>query len=333
MISKLSSRQRVLDALELRIPDRVPHVEFEVELSEFQTGRISDTSINDVSPGPEMAEMLSLDAVGVGYWAPVHVEFEQTDNNIRWFTRPLLRTEADLRDIRLPELDAGFFDNAYKLLEANDGSRATFAGLKLGPSLVYLSMGMENFCCALHDNPSLVNKAFDLYAEWTVELIDKLNGMDIDMLFAADDLAFKNGPIMSPHMFRDLILPRMKEVADHIEKPWVFHTDGDISLIMDDLLTLGMRGIHPVEPECMDIGDMKREYGERVCLVGNVSVNTLAAGTVNDVEKEVKEVISKAAYDGGFILSSGNSIPAYCKTENVVAMCRAVERYGKYPLK
>ena len=70
-----SHRKRVLDALELKTPDRVPHVEFEVELQDMPRVEMSHTSLNDTSPLPEMAERLSLDAIGVGYWAPIHVKF------------------------------------------------------------------------------------------------------------------------------------------------------------------------------------------------------------------------------------------------------------------
>ena len=43
--------------------------------------------------------------------------------------------------------------------------------------------------------------------------------------------------------------------------PWVFHSDGNLMPIMDDLLTLGMNGLHPIQPGVMDLAVLKEKYG------------------------------------------------------------------------
>jgi uroporphyrinogen decarboxylase len=103
---------------------------------------------------------------------------------------------------------------------------------------------------------------------------------------------------------------------------------------MDDLLTLGMNGIHPIQPAAMDIKQIKAKYGSRVCILGNIDLDyTLTLGTPDEVDKEVKERIIAAGPGGGYIVTSANSLTDYCKTENVWAMAKAVKKYGKYPLK
>jgi uroporphyrinogen decarboxylase len=102
---------------------------------------------------------------------------------------------------------------------------------------------------------------------------------------------------------------------------------------MDDLLTLGMNAVHRIQPAAMDIGRMKQEYGHRVCIVGNIDLDyTLTLGTPAEVDAEVKERIRVAAPGGGYICSSANSLPAYVKLENALAMRDAIKRYGRYPL-
>ena len=116
-------------------------------------------------------------------------------------------------------------------------------------------------------------------------------------------------------------------------KPWVFHSDGNLLPILDDLLTLGMAGIHPIQPSAMDIKEIKAKYGNRVCILGNIDLDyTLTLGTPEEVDKEVKERIAVAGAGGGYIITSANSLTDYCKTENVWAMAAAVKKYGKYPL-
>ena len=83
----------------------------------------------------------------------------------------------------------------------------------------------------------------------------------------------------------------------------------------------------------MDLAQMKRMYGHRVCLLGNINLNTLGLGTPKQVEEEVKARIGEAGPGGGYIVTSGNSVASYCLPENVVAMARAVRTYGVYPIR
>jgi uroporphyrinogen decarboxylase len=156
--------------------------------------------------------------------------------------------------------------------------------------------------------------------------------MGFDFLFCADDVAFKTGPMMSPEHFRKIILPHLKTAVKNITIPWVYHSDGNLLPIMEDWLSLGQSGIHPVEPLAMDIRFVKKAYGDRVCVCGNVDVNLLGMGTEQQVVNEVKGLIRDLAPGGGYMVSSGNSVPAYAKPENALAMGRAVRKYGKYPI-
>ena len=101
---------------------------------------------------------------------------------------------------------------------------------------------------------------------------------------------------------------------------------------MDDLLDLGISAINPIEPEAMDIVETKRKWGSNVCLIGNVSVHTLAAGSPDDVRREVMHLLQSVAPSGGYILSSGNSLASYCKPENVRAMIDTLRAHGSYPI-
>jgi uroporphyrinogen-III decarboxylase len=156
--------------------------------------------------------------------------------------------------------------------------------------------------------------------------------MGFDALWTADDIAFKNGLMLSPRMFRERILPHVRKVAANITIPWIFHSDGNLTAVLDDLVDLGIAGLHPVEPGAMDIRALKRRYGRRLCLIGNVNVHTLSQGTPAAVEAEVAGLLRDVAPAGGYMLSSGNSLASYCRLENIRAMVRTLERFGKYPI-
>ena len=89
-------------------------------------------------------------------------------------------------------------------------------------------------------------------------------------------------------MYEEFFYPYQKMVADAMNKPWAFHSDGNLFPILPGLLKLGMNAIHPIQPAAMDIGKMKEEYGSRVCLIGNIDLDyTLTLGTPEEVDREV----------------------------------------------
>jgi uroporphyrinogen decarboxylase len=102
---------------------------------------------------------------------------------------------------------------------------------------------------------------------------------------------------------------------------------------MDLFIGLGVAGFHPIEKGAMDIATVKRTYGDRVCLLGNLDLNILGRGTPEETEQEVLELIRNVAPGGGYILTSGNSLASYLKPECVVAMARAVRKHGQYPIR
>jgi len=101
---------------------------------------------------------------------------------------------------------------------------------------------------------------------------------------------------------------------------------------VDDLLDLGIAGLHPNEKRAMDIRAMKQKYGDRLCLLGNVDLNLLGMGTPAEVDREVRDLIRDLAPGGGYIVTSGNSLAGYLLPENVLALTEAVQKYGLYPI-
>ena len=77
---------------------------------------------------------------------------------------------------------------------------------------------------------------------------------------------------------------------------------------------------------------MKRTYGDRLCLLGNVDLNLLGMGSPDAVDREVRELIRDVGPGGGYIVTSGNSLAGYLLPENVLALSKAVQKYGRYPL-
>ena len=103
--------------------------------------------------------------------------------------------------------------------------------------------------------------------------------------------------------------------------------------MLPDIVDCGFTALHPIEPKAMDIDWVKREYGRRLCLIGNIDLGyTLTRGTPAEVDAEVKERIRTVAPGGGYCVGSSNSVTDYVPLENYNAMREAAFRYGRYPI-
>jgi uroporphyrinogen decarboxylase len=330
-----------MTALNLKEPDRVPFMDF------------VDTIIKQKFLGPgeideaELAKKIGMDAIYfVDYATPLFCKSHSAESGgskaydltgeTEFIGEGLIRTEADLTVIELPDPhEESFYDPAKRFMEKyHDRNLAIYAGLRpFGMFNTIYSMPMMDFAMALRDDLKLINTMMDIFIEWNLVVLEKIQSLGVDFIVAYNDMAWKGGPLVSPNDFREVFLPKMKVVADAIKIPWAFHSDGNLTIVMEDLLTLGMNCVNPFEPPCMDLKVAKEKWGDRICLWGNIDlVETLPYGTVEEVEAEVKQRIQEAGHGGGYICATANSITGFCKIENVFTMTNAVKKHGVYPL-
>jgi len=337
----MNSRERVLAALHLKEPDRVPFMDF------------VDTAVKQEIMGTEkidevmLAQKIGMDAIYfVEYATPLFCKNpygKEEDTKAYGMTgetefvgEGLIRSEKDLDKIVLPNPhDEDFYDPAKRFMEKyHDSDLAIYAGLRpFGMFNTIYSMPMMDFADALYENLQLIHTLMDIFIEWNLVVLEKLQTLGLDFIAAYNDMAYKEGPLVSPQIFREVFLPKMKIVADTIKLPWAFHSDGNLTIVMEDLLTLGMNCVNPFEPPVMDLKVAKEKWGDRICLWGNIDlVHTLPYGKQEEVEAEVKQRIKDAGGGGGYICATANSITGFCKIENIFAMTEAVRKYGTYPI-
>lgn len=201
----------------------------------------------------------------------------------------------------------------------------------------WMLMGMEHFCLALRENPELIRRLYDrIWAIQSRTLLRVLRFEAVGGVFHADDLAHSTGTLVAPSHFRRYVFPFYRWCSAVVRDrglPHIFHSDGRLNAVLDDIVECGFDALHPIEPKAMDIAEVKRKYGDRLCLIGNIDLNyTLTRGTPEEVRREVAERILAIGPGGGYCVSSGNSITAYVPMENYLAMREAVFDYGAYPL-
>jgi len=345
--SEMTYRERVLAALEHKPVDIVPWIEGIV--GNGIASKVCDEVINvdwsvapdgfSRTPGDLLAEeqkkvnrVLGKANIQFCAFAPIFARKmeKSSDGSPVLVGDGLVRTREDYdRIFKLPLPSDDFFvKNARKFIE-HKGDYCACACVRLGIGATLLSMGLEAFAFAMVDDPQLIIDVHDSYADWTMHVVHILEEIGFDIIWAFDDVAFNAGPVFNPEFYTEYVFPKEKKVVDKFTKPLITHSDGDMSKLLPTWLKLGQKAIHPIQPDVMDIGEVKRKYGEKVCIVGNVSMDDLVYKNPQDIERSVCELMGNIGTGGGYIISSSNSLTDNMKPENIIAMRDAILRYGE----
>ncbi|MEZ4664768.1 MAG: uroporphyrinogen decarboxylase family protein [Caldilineaceae bacterium] len=256
-------------------------------------------------------------------------------DGILFFEAGKIRSWSDLDQLQFPDLTSEEVLAPMRRFRAHSGDYATICSCRVGISATYLAMGMEHFYYALVDKPALVEELMRRYTDYAAGVVEQAAKLGFDIFWTADDIAARTATLFSPQMFRELMLPHMRKVAERVHDTgihWIYHSDGNLSAVIDDLLALGIRGLNPIEPTCMDIRQLKQQYGSRMVLSGNVDVHLLAEGPPAAVRETTMGLLRDVAPGGGYMLASGNSVASFCNVECVKAMCDANYEHGRYPI-
>ena len=199
-------------------------------------------------------------------------------------------------------------------------------------TMTWEMMGFESFSFALFENEELVNQLNNKLGERVLSMFEYFAQSDIvDAIWYSDDIAYTNSLMVSPAVLDKYFFPWLKKIGDlskRYNKPLIYHTDGILYDVMEKIIDYGVDAIHPIEPKAMNIFEVKERYGDKLCLIGNIDVDLLARGSVNEIKLNVKNNIEQVGFNGGYCVGSGNSIPEYVLLENYIAMIETVKEYN-----
>lgn len=249
----------------------------------------------------------------------------------------IISTQKAFADFSWPQV------NELDYSSLNDVSKALPEGMEIVGcmgeiiSLVYLLMGQEHFYISLYENLGLVERMYEKIGAIQYNAVQAvLQHEKVQAIWVADDIAYAESLLVSPKHLQQYLFPWYKKIGDlcnRAHKPLIFHSDGKLYNVIDDLIDCGFNAIHPIEPKAMDIVYVKKKWGHKLCLIGNIDLGyTLTLGTPQEVEEEVTERLREVAPGGGYCLGSSNSVTDFVPLQNYNAMREAVFRYGAYPI-
>jgi uroporphyrinogen decarboxylase len=134
----------------------------------------------------------------------------------------------------------------------------------------------------------------------------------VDGLALCADYCFNTGPFLSPAMFDEFITPYLIQLVAGYRALGLYvikHTDGNIMPILDSLLASNPHALHSLDPQGgVDIAQVKRRCGQRVCLIGNVNCGLLDSGDDEQVIESARYALRHGMPGGGYIFSTSNCV-------------------------
>jgi uroporphyrinogen decarboxylase len=341
--------ERLRTALFAGQPDRVPLLELSIDCSikEKFLGKPVRNLRDEIDffarAGYDAIKLSPLMDINPGHREP-REDWRTTDNlefNRERVWAPegagMITSMEELESYRWPrsqEIDYSPFETAAKLLPQGMKIIGQYGDIF---TWAWTLMGFETLSLALVDNPQLVAQVMSILGQLITNMFATMaDFQEVGALWYSDDLAFKTGLLVSPQVLRAHLFPWMKKISQLCVKrgiPFIYHSDGKLDQVMDDLLDCGINALHPIEPQAMDIRELKRKYGGRICLVGNLDLEyTLTRGSPQEVATETLALIRDVGPAGGYCVSSSNSIPSYVPFANYQAMIETTLQHGWYPL-
>jgi uroporphyrinogen decarboxylase len=344
----LTSYERVMNVFQGKVPDRVPI--WELSINSKVRKLLGKDSLS------QFVVDFDLDAVSLEQpLAATNVDIEWVDKEDRLFKdqwgilykftledNPYalegpIKTKEDLRRFKLPDPSRTIrATNLTGIIKTFKREKAIFFPGREGFLTACQLRGTENLLMDFILDPSFAKSIIDLCNEYYIELNRLSLDAGVDLIVLVDDYAYKSGPLMSPEHFRRFILPSLCRSVEDIKKRGgyvVKHTDGNIWSLIEMIVDSGIDCLGPLEPGAgMDLQKVKKIYGHRISVMGNIDVDLLCRGSKDNVIMETKKCIARVSPGGGHFLSSANSITSAVNTENYLAMISTGKAYGKYPI-
>ncbi|MDP2885281.1 MAG: uroporphyrinogen decarboxylase family protein [Ignavibacteria bacterium] len=201
--------------------------------------------------------------------------------------------------------------------------------------------GMERWFLDTMENrafcEALIDRTAQYWVEWMTGFLGEVGDV-LDIIMIGDDLTGQDGPLFSPRFYREVVRPRQQRVINTIKKHsrakiW-YHTCGDCSEYIPDLIDMGIDILNPVQINTrgMDPKFLKAAYGNELVFWGGGidSQRVLPFVSPEKIREEVRKNLEVFKPGGGYVFNNVHNIQPEVPPENIVAMYEAAYEFGFY---
>lgn len=365
----MNSKERVLTALNRTgIPDRVP-LQFDLCRSLLEDfGEKYDIPVHyttsyfeDVTyriSANELRTTMGSDCVVVGGSIPSGYSHPTTEDGciinefgmkmrqgplyMEVIEAPLASVSSvdEIKNFPFPNpLAEGRFDDAQMYIKKYKDDYFIIGDLELTMfEMSWHMVGLEKFMMDMAMGEPYVGVLLDSVKEFSIGVGRKLVELGVDGIWTGDDVGAQSGMMISPNMWRNIFKPRLAEVFSELKSvnPDVlimYHTDGAVAPILDDLAEIGLQVFNPVQPNVPGHNpvDLKSQFGDKMAFWGAIDQqHLLPNGTPEEIEADVAEKIRILGEGGGYMCSPAHIVQSDTSMENMEAMIMAVKKHGVY---
>jgi len=196
-------------------------------------------------------------------------------------------------------------------------------------------VGLENYLIAMVEDPEWVREMHETDVRFYLAAYEEMTGrgMEFDGARFSNDMGYRNGPIFSPKIYRELFQPGLKRLCDFFHERGVFtilHSCGNVMLLVPDIILTGFDCLNPLEVKAgMDLLDLKKDYGEKLCLMGGIDARKMSAEDAIIVE-EIRTKVTAAKKGGGYIFHSDHTVPDNVSLKQYQRIVELALHYGSY---
>jgi uroporphyrinogen decarboxylase len=197
-------------------------------------------------------------------------------------------------------------------------------------------LGDEIALMAMAEDPEWIQDVSVTFTDQVIRNLDAVlaTGIQPDGLWIYGDMAFNHATMCSPAMYRDLIWPDHKRLADwaHAHRmKFIYHTDGDVNGVLDLYAEAGFDCLQPLESKAnMDIRKLAPDYGDRFTFFGNIDVMKMITNDLGLIEEEIATKFPAGMEHRGYIYHSDHSVPPQVSWETYQAIIKLVDKHGRY---
>ena len=316
----MTPRERFIAALERKpLTGRVPHFElvFFLTMEAFGKVHFSQRHYAQWDQMEEKERQLHRNQM-----ADLYIETAERFEHSAIFLHPNPGTEEEI--FRLIDLVRDKSGDRFFLMMHGD---ATF-GIPDGAH-------MEAFSYRLVDEPEKVKQEAAAMVEHQLAWAERLRDHGgLDGFALCSDYCLNDGPFLSPRQFSEFVTPYLarlvkgqRDLGFYVIK----HTDGNIMPILDQLVQAEPHALHSIDPQAgVDIAEVKRLVGDRVCLIGNVNCGLLDSGTDEEVVENARYALASGMPGGGYIYSTSNCIYTGMRLARYELMLDVWRKHGNY---
>ena len=173
---------------------------------------------------------------------------------------------------------------------------------------------MMEFSCQMYEEPEILHDQQNRWADRSYKIANALSKTGLlDGFALCSDYSFNVNPFFAPEIFEEIIVPHLSETLDTYRELGFYsikHTDGNINPILEQIVNCKPDAVHSIDPQgSMDLADVRRKYGDRICTVGNVNCGLLQTGTVEEAAADVRRSLKEGMSNGyGYIFSTSNCV-------------------------